>query len=235
MGEKSPPHDSTTTTDRLVVPYHTAVKMLYEMIGIVRLSLFLSPPPQNPGRRSLALLLLQLPPRRIVMVDPRIILTRECFFLSCIGAARQHSRGERVRPLPPGPKTVICVQQKQEKTETERKTNHRHPFFVPTTNRIVSAAGKKILGSGGVIRALDNWGVFPLPRAHSRKNQPRQYNGHYFVMRYDTSTQTQRDVMQSLRLDQRVIRSTSVKLGDNKLSTMSRFGQIDWTDENWES
>lgn len=54
-------------------------------------------------------------------------------------------------------------------------------------------------------------------------------------MRYDTSTQTQRDVMQSLRLDQRVIRSTSVKLGDNKLSTMSRFGQIDWNDQNWES
>lgn len=66
MGEKSPPHDSTTTTDRLVVPKHAAVKMLYEMIGIVRVSLF----PRIPGRRSLAFLLLLLP-RRIVMVGPK--------------------------------------------------------------------------------------------------------------------------------------------------------------------
>lgn len=85
-----------------------------------------------------------------------------------------------------------------------------------------------------MIRSLDNWGVFPLSRAISR-NQQRHHNGHYFVMRFDSSTKTQREVMDSVRLDVRVIRSTSVKLGDNKLSTMSRFGQIDWKDEAWQS
>lgn len=85
-----------------------------------------------------------------------------------------------------------------------------------------------------MIRSLDNWGIFPLPRAISR-NQQRHHNGHYFVMRYDASTQTQRDVMKAVMLDVRVIRSTSVKLGDNKLSTLSRFGKIDWKDDNWES
>lgn len=85
-----------------------------------------------------------------------------------------------------------------------------------------------------MIRSLDNWGVFPLPRAVT-KNQQRHYNGHYFVMRYDASTKTQQEVMQAVKLDVRVIRSTSVKLGDNKLSTMARFGQIDWKDAKWES
>lgn len=84
-----------------------------------------------------------------------------------------------------------------------------------------------MLRQGGVIRSVDNWGVFTLPRAVSH-NQALFHNGHYFVMRYDASTRTQEEVRSTLRLDVRVIRCTSVKLGDGKLETMSRFGQISW-------
>ena len=78
-----------------------------------------------------------------------------------------------------------------------------------------------------MIRSVANWGVFALPRAISR-HQMRHHNGHYFVLRYDASVATQEAVRSTLALDPRVIRSASVKLGDNKLETLSKFGQIKW-------
>lgn len=95
-------------------------------------------------------------------------------------------------------------------------------------NRIVLAAGQLILRNGGVVRSVDNWGVFALPRAVS-KHQMLHHNGHYFAMRYDASTEAQGIVRRTINLDPRVIRSTSVKLGDGKLESLSRFGQISWT------
>ncbi|KAF3770418.1 ribosomal protein S6 [Cryphonectria parasitica EP155] len=101
------------------------------------------------------------------------------------------------------------------------------PGNLVEVKEIVTVAGQLVLKQGGVIRSINNWGVFTLPRAIS-KNQALHHNGHYFVMRYDASTKTQQEVCDALRLDPRMIRSTSVKLGDGKLDTMSRFGQIDW-------
>lgn len=89
------------------------------------------------------------------------------------------------------------------------------------------AAGSIVLRSGGVVRAIDNWGVFTLPRAMAR-SQTMHHNGHYFVMRYDASVRAQEEVRNALRLDVRVLRHTSVKLGDGKLDSLSRFGQFDW-------
>ncbi|PSR81104.1 ribosomal protein S6 [Coniella lustricola] len=102
------------------------------------------------------------------------------------------------------------------------------PGNLVEVKELVSAAGQLILRQGGVIRSINNWGIFSLPRAIS-KDQTLHHNGHYFVMRYDASTKTQQDVTNAMRLDPRMIRSTSVKLGDGKLETMSRFGQIDWS------
>ncbi|KAJ2971060.1 hypothetical protein NUW58_g9523 [Xylaria curta] len=47
-------------------------------------------------------------------------------------------------------------------------------------------------------------------------------------MRFDSSVATQEDVRKMLRLDPRMIRHSSVKLGDGKLGTMSRLGGVDW-------
>lgn len=78
-----------------------------------------------------------------------------------------------------------------------------------------------------MIRDIANWGVFMLPRSVSR-NQVRYNKGHYFVIRYDCSIQTHQAVTNTLKVDPRVIRSGGVKLGDGKLETLSKFGQIQW-------
>ncbi|ROV94667.1 hypothetical protein VSDG_06174 [Cytospora chrysosperma] len=101
------------------------------------------------------------------------------------------------------------------------------PGNMSEVKEIVLAAGQLVLRQGGVIRSVDNWGVFALPRTIS-KAQQLHHNGHYFCMRYDASTATQNAVKNTMSLDPRVIRSTSVKLGDNKLETLSKFGQINW-------
>lgn len=113
----------------------------------------------------------------------------------------------------------------------QTKTISASPLIPCNQNRIVLAAGQLILRQGGVIRSVDNWGVFTLPRAVSR-NQMLHHNGHYFVMRYDASTRTQDEVRSTMRLDPRVIRSTSVRLGDGKLDTLSKFGQISWANSS---
>lgn len=79
-----------------------------------------------------------------------------------------------------------------------------------------------------MIRSIDNWGVFSLPRAITR-NKALYHNGHYFVMRYDASSRTQEAVRSAMRENMQVIRTATVKLGDNKLDTLSRFGQISWS------
>jgi len=78
-----------------------------------------------------------------------------------------------------------------------------------------------------VIRSLANWGVFALPRPITRA-QMRHTKGHYFVMRFDSSSDAQMAVRNALAVDPRVIRCASVKLGDGKLATTSRFGEILW-------
>ncbi|CAJ2506799.1 Uu.00g079850.m01.CDS01 [Anthostomella pinea] len=93
---------------------------------------------------------------------------------------------------------------------------------------IVLTAGQLILQQNGVIRGLSNWGVFSLPKAVS-VHQMRHQKGHYFAMRFDASVGTQEAVRNMLRLDPRMIRHASVKLGDGKLGTMSRFGGVDWS------
>lgn len=91
------------------------------------------------------------------------------------------------------------------------------------------AAGRTILNNGGVVRSIDNWGVFSLPRAISRSSM-LHHNGHYFVMRYDAGTAAQQLLRSNLKTDVRVLRTTSVKLGDGKLETLSKFGQLNWTE-----
>lgn len=78
-----------------------------------------------------------------------------------------------------------------------------------------------------MIRGLDNWGVFSLPRPISRA-QTKYREGHYFLIRYDASAKTHEDVRQTMRFDPRVIRAAHVKLGNGKLETMARFGAPSW-------
>ena len=78
-----------------------------------------------------------------------------------------------------------------------------------------------------MIRDIKNWGVFRLPRPISR-HQVKHSKGHYFVLRYDVSGQTHAMLRETLRLDPRMVRLAGVKLGDGKLETLSKFGDIPW-------
>ncbi len=89
------------------------------------------------------------------------------------------------------------------------------------------AAGQLVLRRGGVVRSMANWGVSSLPRPVSHA-QMRHRTGHYFAMRVDASPETQAAVRATLNLDPRVIRSSCVRLGDGKLASTSRFGEILW-------
>ncbi|KAI0481087.1 ribosomal protein S6 [Xylariaceae sp. FL0804] len=101
------------------------------------------------------------------------------------------------------------------------------PTNIVEVKEIVFAAGQMVLQQKGVIRGISNWGEFSLPKALS-VHQSRHTTGYYFAMRFDASIKTQEAVRTMLRLDPRMLRHASVKLGDGKLDTMSRFGAIDW-------
>ncbi|RKF56113.1 37S ribosomal protein MRP17, mitochondrial [Golovinomyces cichoracearum] len=93
---------------------------------------------------------------------------------------------------------------------------------------LARTAGSIVLKNGGIIRGLNNWGVFSLPRK-VHKNQAIHSEGHYFIMRFDSSSKTQQEVRNTLGLDPRMIRFSSVKLGDGTLNKTSRIGgSIPW-------
>ncbi|KAH8653703.1 30S ribosomal protein S6 [Xylariales sp. PMI_506] len=98
------------------------------------------------------------------------------------------------------------------------------PGNVAEVKEIVLAAGNLILQNQGVVRGVSNWGVFALPRTLS-KHQLQHKRGHYFAMRFDSSSAVQDAVKQVLAKDPRMIRYASTKLGDGKLGTLSRFGR----------
>ncbi|EHA50562.1 hypothetical protein MCOR27_009312 [Pyricularia oryzae] len=101
------------------------------------------------------------------------------------------------------------------------------PGKIHEVKEIMQTAGSTILRSGGVIRDMANWGVFMLPRATTYA-QARYKKGHYVVMRYDAGVKAQETVSMALRLEPRVIRATSVKLGGGKLERMAKLNKVPW-------
>ncbi len=114
-----------------------------------------------------------------------------------------------------------------EARDPQESSSANHTSFFPPQYRIVLAAGQLVLRQGGVIRDIANWGTFTLPKPISR-HEMRHTRGHYFVMRFDSSVRTQEEISRTLRLDPRMIRTSSVKLGDGKLETLSKFGKVPW-------
>ncbi|TWU70869.1 hypothetical protein ED733_001596 [Metarhizium rileyi] len=108
------------------------------------------------------------------------------------------------------------------------------PGNLGEVKEIAQTVGSLVLRNGGVVRGLDNWGVFSLPRPVS-VHQMKHTHGHYFVMRYDSSTTVHQNLRTTLRLEPRMIRSAHVKLGDGKLSTLSSFGEPKWRTQGSEA
>lgn len=111
-------------------------------------------------------------------------------------------------------------------SQRSRSTSSHHRLLQSIdTNviRIARTTGALILRNGGTIRGMKNWGVFSLPKK-TRKHQAQYVDGHYWIMRYDASVSTSDDVRKTLGLDPRMIKFSTVKLGDGTLASLSKLG-----------
>lgn len=103
------------------------------------------------------------------------------------------------------------------------------PPYAPniTSSRIARTAGNQVLTAGGVVRGITNWGTFLLPKP-ARKQGATYHNGHYFIMRFDSSAKTQHAVKRTLGLDPRLIRYSMVKVGSKFDEIRDVGGKVDW-------
>ena len=86
-----------------------------------------------------------------------------------------------------------------------------------------------ILGQKGVIRSVQNWGTFLLTKP-VKKNMAWHSEGHHFLMRFDSSPDTQKAVRTMLGLDPRMIRFGIVKMGDKNgtLASTANIASYQW-------
>ena len=104
------------------------------------------------------------------------------------------------------------------------------PGNIGEVRDIVLSIGQTVLRSGGVVRSIANWGVFSLPRSVTA-HQKTHVRGHYFVMRFDSTSATQTTMRNTLKLDPRMVRSAFVRLAgaDGKLENTAKFGEVMWS------
>ncbi|KAF2762611.1 hypothetical protein EJ05DRAFT_534133 [Pseudovirgaria hyperparasitica] len=102
------------------------------------------------------------------------------------------------------------------------------PGNVAEVKEIVHAAGSIILNANGVIRGITNWGVFLLPKPR-HVLAAKHHTAHHFLMRFDSSADTQLTMRRLLSRDPRMMRHSCVKLG-SKLSDIKDVpGAIEWS------
>lgn len=129
---------------------------------------------------------------------------------------------------------LTCLGPPGQSGGSQRVSNIRSSF-TPQSNiyRIARTAGQQVLRSNGVVRGYTNWGPFLLPRP-TTKHQTQHHQGHYFLMRFDSSAETQQEIRRTLGLDPRMIRFSVVKLGDKlggKQGAMEEIpGKVQWND-----
>ncbi|OCH88266.1 hypothetical protein OBBRIDRAFT_780419 [Obba rivulosa] len=78
---------------------------------------------------------------------------------------------------------------------------------------LVTQAATHVMDRGGVVRHLNSWGTFSLPQ-RMRRHKKYYTIGDYWTMHFDASPATLRSLHSVMREDQRVIRWTTLKLGE---------------------
>jgi small subunit ribosomal protein S6 len=84
-----------------------------------------------------------------------------------------------------------------------------------------------VLAAGGVVRGITNWGTFTLPKP-ARKQGATYNEGHYFILRFDSSARTQHTVRRTLGLDPRMIRYSVVQMGSKLQEIKDVAGKAEW-------
>jgi len=95
---------------------------------------------------------------------------------------------------------------------------------------LVQTTATHVMNNGGVVRSVNNWGTKVLPQ-RMRAHKQWHTAGDYWTMHYDASPKLMNSVVSRLRQDPRVIRWTTIKMGE-KLEdvAMHSFGKT--TNEN---
>lgn len=88
------------------------------------------------------------------------------------------------------------------------------------TKDIIRSIGKLIINNRGVIRKIENMQIRQLPKIMN-KNRKSYIVGSHFYVQFDSSPGVQSQVLRSLRMDTRMIRSTIVKAGGDSLKDLS--------------
>jgi len=101
------------------------------------------------------------------------------------------------------------------------------PGNLKEIKEIATIVGSQVLQAGGVVRGISNWGAFRLPKPVTR-HQSRYQQGHYFIVRFDSSSQTQDSVQRTLKLDPRMIRYSVIKLGSKLDEIKDIGGKVEW-------
>jgi len=78
---------------------------------------------------------------------------------------------------------------------------------------LVHLTASHVMDNGGVVRKLTSWGTLSLPQ---RMHRHKQYFsiGDYWTMHFDASPRTLRSLNMLMKSDPRVIRWTTLKLGE---------------------
>jgi small subunit ribosomal protein S6 len=94
------------------------------------------------------------------------------------------------------------------------------PGALTEVRELAKTSGMVILAGGGVIRSLENWDTMLLP-SRVRKHQTYYDRAHYFLMRFDSNSTTQKGLRDVLGLDPRMVKFSVVKVG-SKLEEVAR-------------
>ncbi|KAE8210607.1 hypothetical protein CF319_g1703 [Tilletia indica] len=82
---------------------------------------------------------------------------------------------------------------------------------------LVKSTSQLVLNNGGAVRGMQYWGRRTLPQ-RTRRHQQYHTDGDYFLLHFDTNPRVLSTLSSRLRADPRVIRWTTLKLGERRLS-----------------
>jgi small subunit ribosomal protein S6 len=89
---------------------------------------------------------------------------------------------------------------------------------------VASTIGRLIIQNRGVVRKIQGLGKEELPKILS-KDQERHFQGHRFLMLFDSSTAVQSEILRTLKSDPRVLRSLIVKVNDKRLANSTSLNR----------
>lgn len=105
---------------------------------------------------------------------------------------------------------------------TARVANPNFHFL--EAKEVASTIGRLIIQNRGVVRKVQSLGRADLPKIIS-KDQERHFQGHRFLMLFDSSTSVQSEILRTLKADPRVLRSLIVKVNDKRLANSTSLNR----------